>query len=99
MNNFFETDACFACLHGYPSLNVWEKATTFIEAELPGALPDLRFWSRAAINYLKANATDAWKAALHRQERGFGKFVRTLQLPYMVDAVEGRSTLRKRRSS
>jgi HSP20 family protein len=30
-------------------------------------------------------ALDIEKAAWHRQERGFGKFVRTMQLPYQVD--------------
>ena len=76
---------------GYPPLNVWEKDDqVFVEAELPGQdLKDLEIYVTSG-NQLtikgerKPCATD--KGVWHRQERGYGNFVRTLTLPFAVDA-------------
>jgi len=101
MNHLFEKldggNALRAFAPAYPALNVWEEADNLIvEAELPGMQP-------AEIEILITGGDQLTlkgerkpqpgdKAALHRQERGFGKFERTLQLPYLVDAekVEAR---------
>jgi len=83
----------------YPALNVWEEADNLIvEAELPGMQPaDIEILITGGDQLTlkgerKPQAQAVDKAAVHRQERGFGKFDRTLQLPYMVDAekVEAR---------
>ena len=82
---------------GYPALNVWEDADqVFVEAELPGLdLKDLEIYVTGG-NQLtlkgerKPNVPE--KGLWHRQERGFGKFSRSLTLPFNVDAdkVEAR---------
>jgi HSP20 family protein len=82
---------------GFPPVNVWEEGEqVFVEAELPGQdLKDLEIYVTGG-NQLtvkgerKATATE--KGAWHRQERGFGRFTRTLTLPFPVDAekVEAR---------
>jgi HSP20 family protein len=101
MNNFFERldggSALRAFAPAYPALNVWEEGDNLVvEAELPGVQSaDLEILVTGGDQLTlkgERKPLDVEKAALHRQERGFGKFVRTLQLPYMVDAekVEAR---------
>jgi HSP20 family protein len=76
---------------GYPAVNVWEDADkVFVEAELPGLdLKDLEIYVTGG-NQLtlkgerKPNVPE--KGLWHRQERGFGKFSRSLALPFHVDA-------------
>ena len=74
----------------FPALNLWEEEDAFhLEAELPGLeLSDLEIFvtnhNQLTIKgERKAPAPE--KGTLHRQERGFGKFVRTLTLPVAVD--------------
>jgi HSP20 family protein len=81
----------------FPTMNLWEADDAlFVEAELPGLeLSDLEIFVTGR-NQLtikgerKAPALE--KAVAHRQERGFGKFERSLSLPYPVneEAVEAR---------
>jgi len=94
MNNLFERwdggNALRAFAPAYPAVNMWEEGDNlFVEAELPGMQP-------ADIEILVTNGDqltlkgerkplEIEKAAWHRQERGFGKFVKALQLPYPVD--------------
>jgi len=74
----------------FPALNLWEEADAFfLEAELPGLeLGDLEIF---VTNHNQLTLKGERKApapeggVLHRQERGFGKFVRTLTLPIAVD--------------
>src|SRR6516225_2433786 len=82
---------------GYPALNVWEDGEqVFVEAEVPGLnLADLEIYVTGGNTLTvkgerKPPAVD--KALWHRQERGHGKFVRALTLPFPVDAdkVEAR---------
>ena len=74
----------------FPPLNVWESSDQyFVEAELPGfQLDDLEIYV-AAGNQLSIKGErkqpEVEKAAWHRQERAYGSFDRTLELP---DAVE-----------
>lgn len=78
-------------------VNVWEDAEkVYVEAELPGLkLEDLRI-ELAEGNVLtiegERKAPEAAKAVWHRQERGVGKFARTVELPYPVetDKVEAK---------
>src|SRR4051794_13050483 len=75
----------------YPALNVWEDADqVFVEAELPGLkLEDLEIFvtggNQLTIKGERKPPTPE-KGVWHRQERGFGTFVRTLTLPFPVDA-------------
>jgi HSP20 family protein len=75
----------------FPALNVWENQdAVFVEAELPGMEPKELEIHVTGGNQLtlkgerKVNLPE--KAVLHRQERGFGSFVRVVTLPFPVDA-------------
>lgn len=76
---------------GYPALNVWEDGEhLFVEAELPGFdLKDLEIFVTGG-NQLSIKGERkpvvVEKGVWHRQERNYGKFSRTLGLPYPVDA-------------
>jgi HSP20 family protein len=81
----------------FPPLNLWEEDDTFVlEAELPGLdLKDVEIYVTGH-NQLtvkgERKAPVPEKGVQHRQERAFGRFVRTLTLPMDVDAdkVEAR---------
>jgi HSP20 family protein len=75
----------------YPAVNVCEdpEAAT-VEAELPGLdLKNLEIYVTGG-NQLtikgERKRTTPEKTVFHRQERGFGTFVRTLSLPFDVDS-------------
>jgi HSP20 family protein len=74
----------------FPAVNVWEENDALqLEAELPGlALEDLEIFVTGHNQFTlkgerKPPAVE--KGVQHRQERGFGKFTRTLTLPFPVD--------------
>jgi HSP20 family protein len=81
----------------FPALNLWENEHGYhLEAELPGVdLADLEI-TVTGPNQLTVKghrkAVEPKESAAHRQERVFGKFVRTVTLPTAVDAdkVEAR---------
>lgn len=81
----------------FPGLNVWEADEALhVEAELPGLeLSDLEIFVTGR-NQLTIKGERKppvlEKAVAHRQERGYGKFERSLTLPYPVneEAVEAR---------
>jgi HSP20 family protein len=75
----------------YPLVNVWEDADNlYLEAELPGLDPKALEIHVTGGDQLtlkgerKSNVPE--NGVLHRQERGFGTFVRVLTLPFEVDA-------------
>jgi len=74
----------------FPPINVWEVNDALeIEAELPGLkLDDLEILvtgnNQLTLKGERKTAVPE-KSMRHRQERGFGKFVRTLTLPFAVD--------------
>ncbi len=74
----------------FPPVNVWEEADQlFVEAELPGLdLKGLEIYVTGG-NQLtiqgEAKPPVAEKSVWHRRERQFGRFSRTLTLPYPVD--------------
>ena len=80
-----------------PALNVWEDdENVYAEAELPGMRQDdLQIYVTAG-NQLTLQGErklgEDLKGVWHRQERGFGSFSRTVQLPVPVEAdkVEAR---------
>jgi len=87
----FETWQALAVL--YLPVNLWEDDDfVYAEAELPGLkLPDLEI-TVTADNQLtlkgKREPAAPGKVEWHRQERSFGGFERTIDLPVSVDAAE-----------
>ena len=75
----------------YPAVNVWEDGeNVFVEAELPGLdSKDLEIHVTGG-NQLTLKGERKQhvpeKGVVHRQERGFGNFVRVLTLPVQVNA-------------
>ena len=74
----------------FPPLNVWEEEDAYnVEAELPGlTMKDLEIHVTGQNQLtIKGQRSDGapQKAVQHRQERQFGKFVRSLALPSPVD--------------
>ncbi len=81
----------------FPALNAWEEGDAlFLTAELPGlSMNDLEIYvtdNRQLTIKGERKRSAPEKAIRHREERGFGKFSRTLTLPFPVDAehVEAR---------
>ncbi len=84
---------------GYPALNMWQDDNNLIvEAELPGMeLEDIEIFvddgNQLTIKGERkapVRETGAW----HRRERGFGNFVRTVELPSMVNAEKVEAVLK-----
>lgn len=75
----------------YPPMNMWEDDDNlFAEAELPGfEMEDLEIYVSGG-NQLSVSGTrkqpELEGGAWHRQERVFGQFRRTIELPYDVDS-------------
>jgi len=80
----------FLGIAGFPALNLWEDGDALqLEAELPGLeLKDLEIFvtghNQLTIKGERKPVT-LEKAVHHRQERGFGNFVRTVTLPVPID--------------
>lgn len=77
----------------FPAINIWEEGDAIlVEAELPGLdMKDLEIYVTGPDQLtLKGER----KAAIppdsvkHRQERGFGSFIRVVTLPFAVDAAK-----------
>ncbi len=76
-------------VESFPSLNLWEDQDSLhVEAELPGfSIDELEIYvtgNQLTIKgerQLPTNQNGSW----HRQERGFGKFSRMIELPADVD--------------
>ena len=75
----------------YPALNLWEDEEKLcVEAELPGFQLDQLEIYVSGDNQLtikgERKAPELKEGHWHRQERGFGDFNRTVELPQDVDA-------------
>lgn len=74
----------------FPAVSVWEDdESVWVEAELPGMeLEDLEILVNSS-NQLTLSGERkppaGEQAAWHRQERRFGRFSRTIELPYPID--------------
>ena len=100
MNRLFDRWDTYGGRSGqaYPALNVWDNGESlFVEAELPGMdLKDLEIFvtgnNQLTIKGERKPPAPSDQAVQHRQERGFGSFVRVLSLPFAVDSnqVEAR---------
>ena len=83
--------------YSYPALNVWaDDENLYVEAELPGMTQDQLNIFVSEGNQLTISGErkpcNVPNGTWHRQERGFGKFSRSVTLPVLVDAdkVEAR---------
>lgn len=85
----------FRDVHGrgtdYPSLNYWSNDNeAFLEVELPGVTEsDFELTVNDDIITIAGERKDPFaseNATSHRQERAFGSFSRTLQLPFTVES-------------
>jgi len=74
----------------YPAMNVWEDGSTaWVECELPGlTLDDIEVYVSGGDVTVKGNRKIAGpeNAAWHRRERSQGEFVRSITLPWELDA-------------
>jgi HSP20 family protein len=92
MNRLFD-----ATIHGrvpgapaYPAVNIWANEDgQIVTAEMPGVNPDdIELNVSADTLTLSGERTSqpiGDDVQVHRAERAFGKFVRKIQLPFMVD--------------
>ena len=83
--------------HEFPAINVWlSKNDAIVCAELPGIDPGKIDISVVADTITLSGSREKDQLrdgeSYHRQERGYGNFTRTLQIPFQVDAgkVEAR---------
>ena len=101
MNRLFEdySPSRLRSAPSYPALNVWSNEEgLLVTAEVPGVGPE-----DIEVNVIGETLTlsgvrkpDELKegARYHRQERGYGKFSRTLQLPFPVSVPQIEATFK-----
>jgi HSP20 family protein len=82
---------------GYPAMNIWSNEdSAMITTELPGInLDDIDINVVGDTLTLSGRRTPeelSEGARYHRQERGFGKFTRSIKLPYTVDGDKVEAT-------
>ena len=78
---------------GFPAMNVWtNEEGAVITAELPGIHPEDIDVSITGETLTLTGSREApnfgENARIHRQERGTGKFKRSIELPFRVDAEQ-----------
>jgi HSP20 family protein len=102
MNRLFtdwSTQARRTVAPGYPAMNIWtDQDSAIVTAELPGVnLEDIDISVEDDTLTLRGDRQrDALEEGVtyHRQERRFGSFLRTFQLPFRVDAEKVDATLK-----
>jgi HSP20 family protein len=92
MNRLF-SGATEVYAHDFPSVNVWRSENgAIVVAELPGIDPGKLDISVVgdSMTLTGSRELEALKEgeSYHRQERIYGRFSRTLQLPFKVDAAK-----------
>lgn len=75
---------------GFPSINIWaNEEGQFISAEMPGFNPDDinidATPDTLTISGSRKMDESGDETRYHRNERGYGEFKRTIQLPFMID--------------
>jgi len=101
MNRLFEgVERGWTPSSGFPALNVWmNDEGAVVTAELPGIEVkdiDISVVGETLTLTGERGLEDLPKdAAYHRQERGVGKFTRTIDLPFQVDGTKVQATLEK----
>ncbi|NQU29531.1 MAG: Hsp20/alpha crystallin family protein [Anaerolineae bacterium] len=76
----------------YPAINTWANEDgLFVSAEMPGVnIEDIDIsinGNALAISGERGSDEFPENARIHRKERSYGKFSRTIQLPFSVDAA------------
>ncbi len=82
---------------GYPAMNIWSNEdSAVITTELPGInLDDVDIsvvGDTLTLSGRRMPEELSEGARYHRQERGFGKFTRSIKLPYTVDGDKVEAT-------
>jgi HSP20 family protein len=81
-----------------PPVNAWEhEGVLFVEAELPGFTMenlDIALTGRELTIKGRHEESEPEGATVHRRERPFGEFVRTIHLPFDVEGEEVQANLR-----
>ena len=85
---------------GYPAMNVWTNENgAVITAELPGVNPaDIDIAVTGDVLTLSGNRQPEELGEddkYHRRERGYGRFIRTFQLPFQVEANQVEAAFEK----
>jgi HSP20 family protein len=85
---------------GYPAMNVWTNENgAVITAELPGVNPDdIDIAVTGDVLTLSGNRQPEELDEgdkYHRRERGYGRFTRTFQLPFQVEANQVEAAFEK----
>lgn len=101
MNRLFSTP--FSRLAGtptFPAVNIWTNEDgAYITAELPGMdIKDIDISVVGEVLTLKGERKpDALEegAEIHRQERGYGNFTRSIQLPFPINVSKVEAVLEK----
>ena len=75
---------------GFPAINIWaNEEGQFISAEMPGFnAEDINIDATAdtlTISGSRKMNESGDETRYHRNERGYGEFKRTIQLPFMID--------------
>lgn len=75
---------------GFPAINIWaNEEGQFISAELPGFNAEEISIDATAdtltISGSRKMEESGEETRYHRNERGYGEFTRTIQLPFMID--------------
>ncbi len=83
----------------FPAINIWaDEESVRITAELPGMESsdiDLNILEDTlTLSGERATESPPESASYHRRERGFGKFSRSLRLPYRVDTQSSKATFK-----
>ncbi len=84
---------------GFPAMNVWaDEESVIVTAELPGLdSKDIQLDVLDGTLTLRGERKPdelPEGARVHRQERGYGKFARTLELPFKVDVDKVKATFK-----
>ena len=85
---------------GYPAMNIWSNEDkAMITTELPGIdLDDIDIsvvGDTLTLSGRRVPEELDEDARYHRQERGFGKFTRSIKLPYTVDGDRVEATYKR----
>ena len=101
MNHLFEGSAGKHTLGSrkYPAINLWaNEEGQIIRAEMPGIkVDDINIdvtSDTLTISGSRTHDEAVENTRYHRQERGYGSFTRTLQLPFMIDTGSVEATFK-----
>lgn len=101
MNRVFENyaPARLRTAPGYPAINLWaNEENLLLTAEVPGIAPESLDISvvgeTLTLNGERQLEEVTEGVRLHRQERGYGKFSRTVSLPFPVDVNKVEATFK-----